>query len=53
MVTYVCMYANRGEGDGGKGGGGREKVCAGIQVAVWACLQTNTEFRVKRLDWVK
>ena len=27
-------------------------MCAGIQVDVWACLQTNVEFRVKRLDWV-
>ena len=37
----------------GKGEVGREKMCAGIQVDVWACLQTNVELRVKRLDWIK
>ena len=43
----------RGRGMAGKGEVGGKKVWVGIQVAVWSCLQTNAEFRVKRLDWVK
>ena len=41
------LYTQTGErGMAGirKRGGGWEKVCAGIQVAVWVCLQTNAEY---------
>ena len=43
MVTYIHKQGREGW---------QEKLWTGIQVAVWVCLQTNVEFRVKRLDWV-
>ena len=44
------LYMQTG-GRGRRERGGRwEKGWVGIQVVVWACLQTNAEFRIKRLD---
>ena len=54
MVTYIRKQEEGGGGwEGGrwvgkgvcgKGGDGWEKVCAGIHVAMWVCLQTNAEY---------
>ena len=55
-IWHGDIYANRGGGRwmaGKEEVGGNLKVCVGIQVAVWTCLQTTAKFKVKLLDWVK